>query len=256
MSLSYTNVKGSRPFVKILGDGKYQNKIIYIDPNTTEIDEINNIAHVRIPNNCYFQLVPDTSHERDILYITGASGSGKSTFTRQYIEQYKKKYKNREIYLFSHLKEDPSLDGIKPKRIKIDSSLYEDPLDVEEFQESCIIFDDCDCIPDKKTKDAVLAIMNQVLEVGRHYSISCLITNHLPSDRHNTRRILNEVMYFVYFPASAGGKIKYVLTEYLDVDEQKIKYFKRLNTRWIVIRKNYPQCWASQHEAGLLNVED
>ena len=91
MSLSYTNVKGSRPFVKILGDGKYQNKIIYIDPNTTEIDEINNIAHVRIPNNCYFQLVPDTSHERDILYITGASGSGKSTFTRQYIEQYKKK---------------------------------------------------------------------------------------------------------------------------------------------------------------------
>ena len=45
-----------------------------------------------------------------------------------------------KIYLFSHLKEDPSLDGIEPKRIKIDSSLYEDPLDVEEFQESCIFF--------------------------------------------------------------------------------------------------------------------
>ena len=256
MSLTFTPVKASRPFVKITGDTKYQNKTIYIDPNTTEIDQVNNVAHFRIPNNCNFQLVPDTSHERDILYITGASGSGKSTFTRQYIEQYKKKYKNREIYLFSHLKEDPSLDSIKPKRIKINSGLYEDPIDVEEFKESCIIFDDCDCIPDKKTKDAVLAIMNQVLEVGRHYSITCLITNHLPSDRHNTRRILNEVMYFVYFPASAGGKIKYVLTEYLDVDEQKIKYFKRLNTRWIVIRKNYPQCWASQHEVGLLNAED
>ena len=97
---------------------------------------------------------------------------------------------------------------------------------MEEFKESCIIFDDCDCIPDKKVKDAVLAIMNQVLEVGRNNSITCLITNHLPSDRHNTRRILNEVMYFVYFPASAGGKIKYVLTEYLDVDEQKIRYFE------------------------------
>ena len=98
--------------------------------------------------------------------------------------------------------------------------------------------------------------MNQVLEVGRHYSISCLITNRVPSDRHNTRRILNEVMYFVYFPASAGGKIKYVLTEYLDVDEQNIKYFKSLNTRWTVIRKNFPQRWASQHEVGLLNAED
>jgi tRNA A37 threonylcarbamoyladenosine biosynthesis protein TsaE len=45
------------------------------------------------PTTRYFQLVPDTSHERDILYITGASGSGKSTFTRQYIEQYKKNTK-------------------------------------------------------------------------------------------------------------------------------------------------------------------
>jgi Cdc6-like AAA superfamily ATPase len=256
MSLSFTPTKGSKPFVKVLGDGKYQNKILYIDPNRTDIDEASNIAHLRIPNNCTFQLVPDTSHERDILYITGASGSGKSTFTRQYIEQYKKKYKNREVYLFSHLKEDPSLDSIKPKRIKIDSSLHDDPIDVSEFRDSCVIFDDCDCIPEKKVREAVLAMMNQVLEVGRHYNITALITSHLPSDRHNTRRILNEVMYFVYFPASAGGKIKYVLTEYLDVDERKIKYFKRLNTRWLVIRKNYPQCWASQHEVGLLNVDD
>ena len=74
MSLTFTPVKGSRPFVKITGDTKYQNKTIYIDPNTTEIDQVNNVAHFRIPNNCNFQFVPDTSHERDILYITGASG--------------------------------------------------------------------------------------------------------------------------------------------------------------------------------------
>jgi hypothetical protein len=35
-------------------------------------------------------------------------------------------------------------------------------------------------------------------------------------------------MYFVYFPASAGGKIKYVLTEYLDVDEQKIRILQKV----------------------------
>ena len=66
MSLSFTPTKGSKPFVKVLGDGKYQNKTLYIDPNQTDIDEASNIAHLRIPNNCAFQLVPDTSHERDI----------------------------------------------------------------------------------------------------------------------------------------------------------------------------------------------
>jgi Cdc6-like AAA superfamily ATPase len=255
MSLTFLQVKNAKPLAKIIGDGKLHNKVVYIDPNTTEIDEVNNFSKLRIPNNCSFQIIPDTTHERDILYITGASGSGKSTFTRKYVEQYKKKYKDREVYLFSHLKDDPSLDSVKPKRFKMESSLYENPLKVEELADSCVIFDDCECQPDKKIREAVLSIMNQVLEVGRHYNITALITNHLPSDRNNTRRVLNEVMIFTYFPASAGGKIKYVLQNYLDVDEKKIKYFKRINSRWLCIRKHYPQCWISQHELGLLNQD-
>ena len=42
MSLRLAPVTGARPFVKILGDGKYQSKTVYTDPNTTELDDINN----------------------------------------------------------------------------------------------------------------------------------------------------------------------------------------------------------------------
>ena len=102
MSLTFLQVKNAKPLAKIIGDGKLHNKVVYIDPNTTEIDEVNNFSKLRIPNNCSFQIIPDTTHERDILYITGASGSGKSTFTRKYVEQYKKNIKT-EKYIHFHI---------------------------------------------------------------------------------------------------------------------------------------------------------
>jgi hypothetical protein len=137
-----------------------------------------------------------------------------------YLEQYKKKYKNNPIYMFSSLKEDESLDSVKPQRFKINDSLHQDPIKVEELASSCVIFDDIDVISNKKIKEAVYDILNQVLEIGRHYKISCIVTNHLPTNGNWTRRILNESSCFVYFPASSSGKIKYVLTEYLDIDKK------------------------------------
>ena len=55
--------------------------------------------------------------------MTGPSGSGKSTCTRKYLEQWKKKNKGKEIYMFTSLPEDESLDEVKPKRIRLDSFL-------------------------------------------------------------------------------------------------------------------------------------
>ena len=87
---------------------------------------------MKIPNNSNYQLVPDTSHERDVIMVVGPSGSGKSYFVKRYCEQYIKKFKDRDIYAFSNLEEDSSLDTLKNrfKRFKLDSSLYEDPIEV------------------------------------------------------------------------------------------------------------------------------
>jgi adenylylsulfate kinase-like enzyme len=48
------------------------------------------------------------TREREILYITGCSGSGKFTYTRKFIEQLKKAKKDIPIYLFSALPDDES----------------------------------------------------------------------------------------------------------------------------------------------------
>ena len=113
--LTFEQSKSVKPLCKIIG-GKYNNKVISIDPNINDADYVTTLKKLEIGNSSKLQMIPDTNHERDVYYITGPSGSGKSYFVRMYCEQYKKKFKNNEIYLFSNLKEDVSLDSVKPKR--------------------------------------------------------------------------------------------------------------------------------------------
>ena len=203
--------KVGRPLARIDG-GKYSGRVVSVSDqfaNDKQKEPSDNLIkefrQLKIANDSKFQHIPDTTKEREILYITGPSGSGKSTYTRKYLEQYKKKYKNRPIYLFSSLPSDESLDKVQPERIKLNETMHTDPTKVEELRESICIFDDIDVISDKKIREAVYDILNQVLEIGRHYKIHCVVTNHLPTNGKDTRRILNEAHTVTYFPHSAGG---------------------------------------------------
>ena len=159
------------------------------------------------------------------------------------------------MFLCNALKEDESLDEVKPKRFKIDESLVTNPLDIEDLKDSLVIMDDIDVINPKKVKEAVYHILNEILQIGRHFNITCMVTNHLPSDFQGTGIIINESHIVCYFPTSAGGKVKYMLEQYLDLDPQQIKYFKKLNTRWCCIFRHFPQLYLTEREIGLLNVD-
>jgi len=64
--------------------------------------------------------VPDKTRERDILYVTGRSGSGKSYYSADFIKQYIKMHPKKGVYLISSLMKDKCLDKIKQlKRVKI-----------------------------------------------------------------------------------------------------------------------------------------
>ena len=244
------------PLCKING-GKYNNKIVYLDSDIKEDkkddDLIQNYNNIKIPMDSTFQLLPRDDGEREILYITGASGSGKSFFTKQYCKEYKKLYPDRPIYLFSLLKSDTSLDDIKPKRVKLDIDLYDNPIPIEEFSESLVIFDDIDVISDKKIREAVYNILNNILEIGRHNKISCINTNHLATNGKDTKRILNESFYIVYFPHGSAHGIKYLLNNYLGIGKKDIEKAKASKSRWCVVRKNYPQIMITEHNIWIVD---
>lgn len=232
-----------RPLAKIMG-GKLDKRLVSVAPQG-EVDPQTDktLCNVNLPDDAKFQIVPDTKKERDILYITGASGSGKSTFTVGYLEQYKKKYPKNPIYVFSALKEDETLDKVKGlKRIKIGPNLVAEPITIDDLKDSCCVFDDIDVIGDKKQREAVYRTLNEILECGRHSATSCLVTNHLPTNKGDTRRVLNEAHVVVYFPHSGSVRgINYLLQDYVGLSKIEIDGIKRLPTRWCAIFKNYPQ---------------
>lgn len=221
--------------------GKFNGKIVSItDEDNDDISK--NFSMIHIPDDGKFQQIPDPETERQILYIFGPSGSGKSTYAKNYIKEWKKK-NDGKVYLFSSLKEDESLDEIKPKRIIIDEKLVEEPLDTEMFEDSLVIFDDIDVIKEKDIKNAVYDVLNGILEIGRHFRIGCILTNHLPSNGKDTRRILNECHSITYFPHAGGGRgTKYFLENYAGLSLKEMRKIKKMKTRWATIFKVYPMC--------------
>jgi hypothetical protein len=205
-----------------------------------------------------FQCIPNPDTERQILYITGRSGSGKSYYTLHYCLEYKKMYPKRDIYMFSALGEDSTIDKLKGlKRIKLTEDFCNDEITSEDFKNSLVIFDDTDVISDKKIRNKVNAVMNNILQVGRHHNTSCIITTHTACNGKDTKIILNEAHSITIFPNGLGNRsLKYLLDSYLGLDKVQCKKIKKLKSRWVSIVKSFPMAIISQKDAYTVKLEE
>jgi tRNA uridine 5-carbamoylmethylation protein Kti12 len=250
--MSFNLNKVGRPLVKING-GKLDGKIVYL--NSDDKDEtIKNFSELKLPSESTFQAVPtDSVNDYRVQYVTGQSGSGKSYYVGNFLKEYKKKFPKNQMYLFSAVDDDKSLDKYKVGRINLNDEFARDPPKLTDFKNSLVIFDDTDVIKDKRIRDTVYALMNLMLETGRHHNISVVLTNHLATNGKDTKRILNECHSMTLFMKSGSGKgIKYLLTEYLGLDKAQIKKLKKMETRATTIFKTYPMVGVGEREIFLL----
>lgn len=232
------NFKDGKAIAQVKG-GMYNKKIVFLD-DTEQIKGFDKliIRGIMMP-------VPNLD-TREVSYIAGPSGSGKSTYASKIIENFHKLFPDNNIYIFSRLESDPVLDRLKPIRVTLDNSLIEDPIDVhsELQQGDLILFDDCDTLQDKKLKDAVSRLKNDILETGRHLNLYIIITSHLinGNDKKDTRTVLNEAHTITIFPKSGSTYgINYVLKNYIGLNKQQINKIISLPSRWVTIGKSYPQ---------------
>jgi len=236
------------PIAKIIHSDKKlkQKPIVYLD---TDKKGMTSYPAIQLKVDDMFEPTINTETERTILYVTGASGSGKSYFTRQYAEEYHRKFPKNEIILLSSINEDSSIDKI-PDLIRINvknPNFLKDEFSIDDFKDKLVIFDDTDCITDKAIKKQVNGIRDIILETGRHTNTSCIFTSHLACAGHETKRILNEAHGIVFFPASLNGKtLKYLIEGYMGFDKNQSAKIKNFDTRWVCVLKHYPQVILTQ----------
>ena len=207
--------------------------------------------------NQYFQLIPNPDTERNILYITGSSGSGKSYFTKKYCREFARIFPKRPIYLISSVDKDTSVDDIKNlKRIKIKTPEFlEEDFVIDDFKDSLVIFDDTDCVTDKKIRTKINGILQLILQTGRHANTYCIYTSHLATAGNDTKHILNESHSITFFPKTMGGRMmKYLCENYLGLDKKEIDYLKNIPSRSITVMKTYPKVVLGDKNIFLLNA--
>lgn len=176
-------------------------------------------------------------------YISGPTDSGKSYFVRKYMEQLRKVYPNRKIYLFSDVEEDEEIDKIPNLiRVHLDEDLIKKkPIRPETLKNSIVLFDDIDSIQNPKLYKVIAALRDSLLRRGRHEDISVICTNHLLTNYKDTRIILNECNTITFFPRSGGtDAIKYTLKKYGGLSSKQIQTVMSLPSRWIMLYKCYP----------------
>jgi len=234
-------------------NSKLKGDVLHVTDKTEELKDHFNTYNCKDKES--IQQIPDKQKERQILYITGASGSGKSYYTYLYCEQYKKLFPKNPIYLISSINDDSSIDKIKGlKRFDLNPKFIETHIGVEDFKNSMVIFDDTDCITNKILRTKINGLLGLILETGRHFNTSCIYTSHVPSAGLDTKKILNESHSITLFPNALGGRaLKNLLENYLGFDKDQRKKIRQIKSRWITITKTYPMTVLYEKGAYLVN---
>ncbi len=190
----------------------------------------------------------------DKILCSGVSGSGKSTFISNYIKEYRRKYPDTDLFIFSSVKKDPALDLFDPIRIDMDTYL-EDPMVPEDLEDSIVVFDDIATIMDPRTRKAVCALQNNIAECGRHYGIVLLSTTHILFNYGETKKMLNESTLTILFPAAGGrAHIRRFLKETCGLEKPLIEKFFEMGkeSRYVAVKRQYAPYFISEREIVLI----
>tara|TARA_R110000823_G_scaffold247206_1_gene371027 strand:- start:1366 stop:1869 length:504 start_codon:yes stop_codon:yes gene_type:complete len=160
-------------------------------------------------------------------------------------------YPKRKIVIFSRVDEDKPLDRFSNLE-RVDLNMFAKSVpQVEEFKNQILIFDDIDTILDRNIVKVLRQFRDDVLEVGRHFKITCISTSHIITNFMATRTLINEAQAVVVFPKGGSyGQIRGFLDRYMGFDRSLIEELRLLPTRWIYIHKEYPQYII--HEKGAI----
>ena len=246
------DIEINKTIIKELKNFKNSNKLDKIREMLQNEYEDENVdtKEFKVKKDQFLKVIPSVDPvQRYCAYVFGPSGSGKTTWICDYVECYKKLFPKNPVILFSRKDKDESIDKINPTRIQLTEELLDDPIKPEDIPSSILIFDDTDTLKNKKIKNEINELKDDLLEVGRQSNINVVIVSHLASNYKMSRIVLNESNYIVFFPKSGSTQqIMYILKNYCGIGKKDIQRIMNLPSRWVCLSRRYPMF--VMHESG------
>jgi len=162
--------------------------------------------------------------QRTAIFISGISGSGKSSFARHAIDELRKqkRFKKNEVYFITTKNvnnsemADPAFIGLKdffPLDIYREEFM---DIDLADFRDCIVVFDDYNQLPAKSELYIhITQMLKKLLELGRKQNIQLIIINHQTMDYAKTRDIIFESDTNVLFPRSNMNATNKFISNYV-----------------------------------------
>ncbi|NBW11103.1 MAG: hypothetical protein EBR82_24035 [Caulobacteraceae bacterium] len=187
--------------------------------------------------------------------VSAKAGAGKSYYLKQYIQNYKKIYKDNKVYLMSESNTDKLIDDLV-KRIPLDK-FVESELEWSDIPDhSLLAFDDIDCLENTKEngflKKKLYHLMNSSIQNARKKHISIVQTVHCATDGQTTKVMLLSCSSFVFFLNSVSIQHKNALNKYLGISKENIKKILSMKGRWVCIFNMTPMVIMGEREIYIL----
>ncbi len=235
---------------------KAQPVYLYPDMDPSEVEDEDFTSQIELNEGGRVQQVPNTV-TRDVIYISGAAGSGKSYYAGKYLEQFRKTFPKAPIFLFTTVPKDEALDKIPLlERLILNDELKTDPPDVKDFPTGCLVmFDDIDVMVDEELADMVRHIRDELLEIGRHRHIYVVCTSHALFGNKKTKVLLLEATSVTLFLRSGNTySSKRFFKEYCGFETKTVKKIQNIPSRWVTLYKNYPSYVMYEH--GIITTHE
>lgn len=183
------------------------------------------------------------------ILLAGMSLSGKSTFASMIAQSYKRQHKKNDVFVISTLEADPALDKVKPTRIEFDEECVENPIQLDELEDSLVIFDDYQGSGDKEIEKAIENLRDRVMSSGRHKKIAVISSAQLLRQGKKSINPITNALQVVLFPLVSKHQCHGFCHDYLYLPKPQIEKICNVKSRWVLLnRTNPPYCL---HEKGL-----
>lgn len=216
----------------VQGNAKLERKLLEAD----EFVQKSLKTYMSDPEADFFPLIKEKSFR---MFVSGLSGSGKTTFIANFIKHNLRK---RDIFLISPVEDDEVY-----RNIKNITRIYEPISEIELLENSVVIFDDIESYDDRDELRDMLYFRNIILERGRHLDISCFCVSHNPMNNNATKQCLRECQYYVLFPKFNLRDSKVLLKRYGCFQDDEINQIISQDSRWALLKKSVPRYLVTQH---------
>jgi hypothetical protein len=210
-----------------------------------------------------YTIMPDIKKGFETVFICGRSGSGKTYFAADYMTQYRKLFRNNNIFLFSQKKEDETIDKRKIKNIKkiiIDDDFINSDFDLttnKQYHNSLCVFDDFLYFTNKKIVNKLKEIITQFMTLGRQYKIYTLATSHMFYSVGGGSKEFFSTMYLefnriVFFRDAPFAQLAYVFWRHYRIGGKFLKKLFQMDeaSRYYCI-SNHPNYILTKHRCIL-----